>query len=61
MLEHLGVSALRLMTNNPKKIAALEAMGIDIVERVPIETGHTSHNAKYLATKRGKMGHLFVD
>jgi len=61
MLEHLGVSALRLMTNNPKKIAALEAMGIDIVERVPIETGHTSHNAKYLATKRGKLGHLFVD
>jgi len=61
MLKHLGVSALRLMTNNPKKIAALESMGFDVVERVAIQTGHNPHNAKYLATKQGKMGHMFDD
>ena len=59
MLVHLGVRSLRLMTNNPKKIAALESMGFDVVERVAIQTGHNPHNAKYLATKQGKMGHMF--
>lgn len=59
MLRHLGVSELRLMTNNPAKINALETMGFKIVERVPVKTGQTAHNEKYLATKEGKMGHLF--
>ncbi|NNL11990.1 MAG: GTP cyclohydrolase II, partial [Pseudomonadales bacterium] len=58
MLEHLGVSALRLMTNNPRKVAALKDMGFEIVERLAIKTGHTPHNEKYLATKQGKLGHL---
>lgn len=58
MLEHLGVKQLQLLTNNPAKISALESMGFN-VERVPIKTGHTSHNEKYIATKAGKLGHLF--
>ena len=58
MLQHLGVSKLRLMTNNPRKIDALNAMGFEIVERLPIRTGHTPHNEKYLATKGNKLGHL---
>jgi GTP cyclohydrolase II len=61
MLEHLGVSSLRLMTNNPKKIIALESMGFAVTERLSIQTGQTPHNAKYLATKQGKLGHLLGD
>lgn len=59
MLQHLGVQTLRLMTNNPKKITALESMGFKVAERLPIKTGHTSHNEKYLAAKKSKLGHLF--
>lgn len=59
MLEHLGVSAVKLLTNNPRKIEALESYGIDVVERIALETGHNPHNADYLATKSGKLGHLF--
>lgn len=58
MLQHLGVQGVRLMTNNPRKVAALEAHGVKVVERVPLLTGHNPHNALYLATKRGKLGHL---
>lgn len=61
MMEHLGIQSLRLMTNNPRKVAALEAMGISVVERIPHQTGRNPHNAKYLATKKGKLGHLFED
>lgn len=60
MLDHLGISRIRLMTNNPRKVTALKAMGIDIVERVRIEVGRNPHNSSYLATKAGKMGHLFT-
>jgi len=60
MLEHLGISRIRLMTNNPLKVAALKDMGIDIVERVTIEVGRNPHNTGYLATKAGKMGHLLT-
>ena len=58
MLEHLGVSNLKLMTNNPRKVEALQAMGIAISERVPLITGENTHNELYLATKRDKLGHL---
>ena len=61
MLKHLGVSSLRLMTNNPKKVSALESMGFKIVERIAIKTGQTAHNEKYLATKAGKLGHILTD
>ncbi|MDI1301790.1 MAG: GTP cyclohydrolase II [bacterium] len=59
MLAHLHVTSVRLMTNNPRKVAALEAHGIDVVERVPLMTGRNPHNEHYLATKQGKMGHMF--
>ncbi len=59
MLRHLGVSRIRLMTNNPRKMQALEAMGFEVVERLPLQLGSNPHNARYLATKAGKLGHLF--
>jgi GTP cyclohydrolase II len=58
MLEHLGISALKLMTNNPRKVKALTSMGITVAERVPLHTGHNPHNKVYLATKAGKLGHM---
>ncbi len=59
MFAHLQIKRIRLMTNNPVKVTALTKLGIEITERVPIETGHNDHNARYLATKAGKLGHLF--
>lgn len=58
MLDHLGVSRVRLLTNNPAKVDALEALGIEVSERLPILATENSHNAAYLATKRSKMGHI---
>ncbi|RMF15049.1 MAG: GTP cyclohydrolase II, partial [Gammaproteobacteria bacterium] len=57
MLAHLGVTSIRLMTNNPRKVKALEGMGVEVAERVPLEVGRNPHNAHYLATKAGKLGH----
>lgn len=59
MLEHLKIKKVRLMTNNPRKVEAITACGVEVVERVPLQTGRNPHNAKYLATKAGKLGHLF--
>lgn len=59
MLRHLGVKAVRLMTNNPRKVLALEARGIEVVERVSLMTGRNPHNEHYLDTKQGKLGHMF--
>lgn len=61
MLQHLGASSVRLMTNNPRKIKALKELGINVVDRVPIETDSNPHNAAYLSTKAGKLGHMFKD
>lgn len=61
MLQHLGASSVRLMTNNPRKIKALQELGINVVNRVPIETESNPHNAAYLSTKAGKLGHMFRD
>lgn len=57
MLRYLGVSSVRLMTNNPWKVAALRSFGVTVT-RVPIASVHTSHNARYLDAKRTKLGHL---
>ncbi len=59
MLEHLGIGSVRLMTNNPHKVAALEEIGVEVVERLALNTGSNPHNEKYLQTKAGKLGHLF--
>jgi 3,4-dihydroxy 2-butanone 4-phosphate synthase / GTP cyclohydrolase II len=58
ILKDLGLSRIRLMTNNPKKIVGLEGYGIEISERVPIEVGSNEINQKYMMTKKNKMGHL---
>jgi 3,4-dihydroxy 2-butanone 4-phosphate synthase / GTP cyclohydrolase II len=57
ILVDLGLSTLRLLTNNPAKRAGLEGYGLEIVERVPLETAPTSENLHYLETKRDKLGH----
>jgi len=59
MLKILGVSSVRLLSNNPDKVNALERDGIHVMERVPCEVDPTSHAEEYLKTKREKMGHLF--
>ena len=58
MLELLGIGTVRLMTNNPAKIAALEGEGIAVSGRVPHALPHNPHNLRYLATKRDRAGHL---
>jgi len=59
MLKHLKISKVRLLTNNPRKVEALEQLGIEVTERVSLQTGRNPHNLYYLATKAGKLGHLF--
>ncbi len=59
MFEHLNIQSVRLMTNNPRKVNAIEEQGIDVVERIPLHTDSNPHNEKYLRTKAGKLGHMF--
>ncbi len=59
MLKAMGFSAVRLMTNNPAKIAMMREAGVEVTERVPLKVGRTADNAAYLATKAAKSGHLF--
>ncbi|MEX2366870.1 MAG: GTP cyclohydrolase II [Pseudohongiellaceae bacterium] len=58
IFDHLGISSIELMTNNPLKVEALQKLGIDVVKRLPIIAGENFHNEAYLATKRSKMGHI---
>lgn len=60
ILADLGVKKMRLLTNNPKKIVGLKSYGLEIVERVPIESMPNEVNEFYLRTKRDKMGHLIM-
>ena len=57
ILAELGLTTIRILTNNPKKITGIEGFGLEVVEQVPIETTPTEQNARYLATKRDKLGH----
>ncbi len=57
MLAHLGIKSLKLMTNNPRKVKALEEGGLKIIERVSIQVGRNPHNDSYLTTKASKLGH----
>ena len=59
MLQHLGVRQVALMTNNPRKVAALSELGIEVTERITHMAGENPHNENYLDTKAGKLGHLF--
>jgi 3,4-dihydroxy 2-butanone 4-phosphate synthase/GTP cyclohydrolase II len=58
ILVDLGITTMRYMTNNPSKYGGLEGFGLDIVERVPLESIPNPENIDYLRTKREKMGHL---
>ncbi|MCA9722426.1 MAG: bifunctional 3,4-dihydroxy-2-butanone-4-phosphate synthase/GTP cyclohydrolase II, partial [Gemmatimonadetes bacterium] len=60
ILRDLGLSTLRIMTNNPRKLVGLEGYGLEIVERVPLQADATPENRAYLAAKRDKLGHLFT-
>ena len=59
VLKQLGLRQVRLLSNNPGKVAALEASGIQVVERVPCEVEPSAHAQNYLKTKKEKLGHLF--
>lgn len=59
MLSHLKIKKIRLMTNNPRKVNALEEHGFEVVERLPWQHGKNPHNSHYLSTKAGKLGHMF--
>lgn len=58
ILRRMGFSSVRLMTNNPAKVARMESCGIKVTERVPLKVGENRHNHHYLATKAAKSGHL---
>jgi 3,4-dihydroxy 2-butanone 4-phosphate synthase/GTP cyclohydrolase II len=58
ILTDLGLKTIRLLTNNPRKVVGLEGYGLKIVEQVPIKVSPNEHNARYLNTKREKLGHL---
>jgi len=58
ILVDLGLKTIRLLTNNPRKVVGLEGYGLHIVQQVPIKVNPNPHNARYLNTKRDKLGHL---
>ena len=58
ILKNLSITTIRLLTNNPDKIHAIETSGIRIVDRIQVESEPTTHNKEYLTTKKEKMGHL---
>jgi GTP cyclohydrolase II len=58
ILQELGLTKLRLITNNPDKIAQLDEVGLEVIERVPLNLPENQHNKRYLATKRERTGHL---
>jgi len=58
ILHDLGVRQLKVITNNPKKLSGLHGYGLDVVAQVPLQITPNPHNARYLATKRDKLGHL---
>ena len=58
VLRHLGIPQIRLMSNNPQKFEGLEAAGVHVVERVPIEIAPSDRTENYLRTKKAKLGHM---
>jgi GTP cyclohydrolase II len=60
ILKALGVTKVRLLSNNPEKVEALQSAGVEVVERVPCEVEASPHAEEYLKTKKEKLGHLFT-
>lgn len=61
MLEKIGVSKVKLMTNNPRKVKAMQEFGIEVVERVPLQVGKNRYNEAYLKTKSTELGHMMTE
>ncbi|QSX31279.1 GTP cyclohydrolase II [Shewanella cyperi] len=61
MLAHIGVTQVRLMTNNPRKVKAMQDVGMDVVERVPLQVGKNRYNEAYLKTKSDALGHMMSE
>ena len=61
MIDQLQIQKIRLMTNNPRKVKVMQDIGIPVLERLTHQTGRNPHNAKYLETKKGKLGHILTD
>jgi 3,4-dihydroxy 2-butanone 4-phosphate synthase/GTP cyclohydrolase II len=61
ILRDLGIRRMRLLTNNPRKVRALEGFGLEIIERLPLKGGNNPHNQRYLLTKRERLGHWLED
>lgn len=59
MLNHLGIQQVKLVTNNPAKVEALQALGVAVVDRVPLQVGKNPQNEAYLKTKEQRMRHIF--
>jgi GTP cyclohydrolase II len=60
MLQQFGIESVRLMTNNPRKIAALDKLGIKVADRVPLLVNRNAFNTSYLDTKQAKLGHMMT-
>ena len=58
MLDHLGIKTVRLMTNNPRKMEALQKMDVPVIERIPLILNRNPFNTRYLDTKAAKLGHM---
>ncbi|GIU53734.1 MULTISPECIES: GTP cyclohydrolase II [Shewanella] len=61
MLKQIGVSKVKLMTNNPRKVKAMQSVGIEVAERVPLQVGKNRYNEDYLKTKSTELGHLMTE
>ncbi|MDO6619463.1 MULTISPECIES: GTP cyclohydrolase II [unclassified Shewanella] len=61
MLAQIGVSKVKLMTNNPRKVKAMQAVGIEVSERVPLQVGKNRYNEAYLKTKSTELGHMMTE
>ncbi|MEI6859789.1 MAG: GTP cyclohydrolase II [Shewanella sp.] len=61
MMEKIGVQRVKLMTNNPHKVKAMRELGIEVVERIPLQVGKNCYNESYLKTKSTQLGHIMSD
>ncbi|BAJ02898.1 GTP cyclohydrolase II [Shewanella violacea] len=61
MMEKIGIQKVKLMTNNPRKVKAMKDLGIEVVERIPLQVGKNRYNESYLRTKSTQLGHLMSE
>lgn len=61
MMEKIGIKKVKLMTNNPRKVKAMKELGIEVVERIPLQVGKNRYNESYLKTKSTELGHMMSE